>query len=91
MTRQYRLTALRSVSHQRSCGDCYDNAIAESFFATRECELLIRSSFPTYADARAAPFDFIEIFYNRQRRQSALGYLSPEGFARSLQETPVVA
>ena len=48
-----------------SVGDCYDNAMAESFFATLECELLDRSSFKTHAQARNAVFDFIEGFYNR--------------------------
>jgi putative transposase len=84
-----RQAAIRSS--MGSVGDCYDNAMAESFFATLECELLSRSSFPTHAAARAALFDFIEIFYNRQRRRSALGYLSPEGFERRITETPVVA
>jgi transposase InsO family protein len=84
-----RQAAIRSS--MGSVGDCSDNAMAESFFATLECELLSRSSFPTHAAARAALFDFIEIFYNRQRRHSALGYLSPERFERRLQETPVVA
>ena len=61
-------------------GDCYDNAMAESFFATLECELLSRSSFPTHAEASTALFDFIEIFSNRQRRHSALGYSLPRRF-----------
>ena len=78
-------------SSMGSVGDCYDNAMAESFFATLECELLSRSAFPTHAEARRALFDFIEVFYNRQRRHSALGYLSPEGFERRITETPVVA
>ncbi len=78
-------------SSMGSVGDCYDNAMAESFFATLECELLSRSSFPTHTQARTALFDFIEVFYNRQRRHSALGYLSPETFERRFQETSVVA
>jgi putative transposase len=84
-----RLAGIRSS--MGSVGDCYDNAMAESFFATLECELLSRSSFPTPGDARAALFDFIEVFYNRLRRHSALGYLSPEGFERRFLTTPVVA
>jgi putative transposase len=88
---QERCRAARIRSSMGSVGDCYDNAMAESFFATLECELLSRSSFSTHADARAALFDFIEVFYNRQRRHSALGYLSPESFERSLLPTPVVA
>jgi len=65
-----------------SIGDCFDNALCESFFATLECELLDRSSFPTRNDARLAVFDFIEGFYNSHRRHSALGYLSPAEFER---------
>jgi putative transposase len=60
-----------------SVGDCYDNAITESFFATLECELLEESTFRTHAEARMAIFDFVEGFYNRRRRHSSLGYLSP--------------
>lgn len=63
-----------------SVGDCYDNAMAESFFATLECELLHRVRFPTQAEARSTIFDFIEEFYNPSRRHSALGYLSPNNF-----------
>jgi putative transposase len=63
-----------------SVGDCYDNAMAESFFATLECELLDRVRFGTQAAARIAIFDFIEGFYNPNRRHSSLGYLSPNGF-----------
>ena len=65
-----------------SVGDCYDNAMAESFFATLECELLDRNSFKTHAQARNAVFDFIEGFYNPQRRHSSLGYVSPAAFER---------
>ncbi len=72
-------------------GDGDDNAMAESFFATVECELLSHSSFPTPAEARAALFEFIEIFSNRQRRHSALGSLSPDAFERRFLETLVVA
>ena len=65
-----------------SVGDCYDNAMAESFFATLECELLDRTRFATQAEARIAIFDFIEGFYNPSRRHSSLGYLSPIEFER---------
>ena len=65
-----------------SVGDCFDNAMAESFFATLECELLDRSRFKTHSDARNAIFDFIEGFYNPQRRHSSLGYVSPMAFER---------
>jgi putative transposase len=75
-----------------SVGDCYDNAMAESFFATLECELLARRAFSTHAEVRSALFEYIEVFYNRQRRHSALGYLSPERFERRwIAQTLVVA
>jgi putative transposase len=75
-----------------SVGDCYDNAMAESFFATLECELLARHPFRTQDAARTALFEYIEVFYNRQRRHSALGYLSPDAFERRWAiQTPVVA
>jgi putative transposase len=60
-----------------SVGDAYDNAMCESFFATLECELLDRHRFRSQAEARMAIFAFIEGFYNRRRRHSAIGYLSP--------------
>ena len=63
-----------------SVGDCYDNAMAESFFATLECELLERHSFRTPIEARLAVFDFIEGFYNSRRRHSAIGNVSPSRF-----------
>ncbi len=65
-----------------SVGDCFDNAMCESFFATLECELLDRRSFRTQAEARLAVFDFIEGWYNPSRRHSGLGYLSPLEFER---------
>ena len=66
-----------------SVGDCYDNAMCESFFASLECELLDRSSFRTHADARLAIFDYIESFYTRHRRHSAIGQVSPVAFEKS--------
>jgi putative transposase len=63
-----------------SVGDAYDNAMAESFFANLECELLNRRSFKTKIEARLAVFTWIEGWYNPRRRHSALGYLSPNNF-----------
>ena len=63
-----------------SVGDCFDNAMCESFFATLECELLDRRKFKTQAEARHAAFEFVESWYNPRRRHSALGYLSPVEF-----------
>ena len=65
-----------------SVGDGDDNAMAESVFATLECALLARQSFRTHREARTALFDYLEVFSNRQRRPSALGYLSPDALAR---------
>ena len=66
-----------------SRGDCYDNAVAESFFATLKKELINRSSWPTKQELGAAVFEFIEVFYNRQRRHSTLAMLSPLEFEAS--------
>lgn len=63
-----------------SVGDCYDNALCESFFATLECELLDRYSFRAPAEAETAVFRFIEGWYNPHRRHSALGQRSPVNF-----------
>jgi putative transposase len=63
-----------------SVGDCYDNAMAESFFATLECELIDRTTFHTRKEAQLEVFDFIEAFYNRKRRHSSIDYLSPVNF-----------
>ena len=65
-----------------SVGDAYDNAMCESFFATLECELLDQQRFASQAEARIAVFDFIEGWYNTQRRHSALDYLSPIDYER---------
>ena len=65
-----------------STGDCYDNAVAESFFATLKKELVNRHSWPTREELRAAVFDYIEIFYNATRRHSTLGMLSPAEYEK---------
>lgn len=61
-------------------GDCYDNAVAESFFATLEWDLIDGADWHTRTQARAAIFEYIEVWYNRQRRHSALGYVSPVAY-----------
>ena len=73
------------VASMGSVGDCYNNAITGSFFATLECELLHRQRFRTQTEARVAVFDYLEGFYNPRRRHSALGQLSPAEFERSHQ------
>lgn len=67
-------------------GDCFDNAITESFFATLECELFHQLAFRTHGQARTAIFEYLEAFYNAHRRHSALGYLSPAAFERQFTE-----
>jgi putative transposase len=64
----------------------YDNAVCEAFFKTLKAELVDRRSWPTKAEARTAVFEFIECFYNRQRRHSTLGYLSPHEYERINEE-----
>jgi putative transposase len=58
-------------------GDCYDNALMESFFGTFKEECVERQIYQTRAEARTSVFEYIEIFYNRQRKHSSLGYVSP--------------
>ena len=75
-----RLRVAGLVASMGTVGDALDNAVAESFFATLECELLDRSPWPTRAGLRTAIFDFIEVFYNRQRRHSTLDYHPPAAY-----------
>jgi hypothetical protein len=65
-----------------SVGDCYDNAVCETFHATLKKEKVYRQSWPTRAAARTAIFQYIEGWYNPRRRHSTLGYLSPIEFER---------
>ena len=69
-----------------SVGDAYDNAMAESFFATLECELIDRRVWKTQTEARLAVFTWIEGWYNPRRLHSALGYMSPVNFERKHNE-----
>ena len=71
-----------------SVGDCYDNALCESFFATLECELIERRSFRTQAEARMAVFEFIEGWYNPHRRHSAIDYYSPVNYEKRFKSLP---
>lgn len=72
-------------------GDCYDNAVAESFFASLEWELIQDSDWHTHEEARRAVFDYVEVWYNRQRLHSSLGYRSPVEYEQQLALTPRVA
>ena len=63
-------------------GNCFDNAVAESFFSTLKTELVYNRNFKTKSEAKSAIFEYIEIFYNRERRHSKLNYCSPAKFDR---------
>ena len=65
-------------------GNCYDNAAMESFWSSLKRELVHRCQFATHAEARAAIFEWLEVFYNRERLHSALGYKSPVDFETNL-------
>jgi len=67
-------------------GQCWDNAVAESFFATLKEELIYRGIWPTRAAAKRAIFEYVEVFYNRQRMHSTLGYLTPAAYEARLWE-----
>jgi putative transposase len=77
-----RYRAAGVVPSMGTAGDCYDNSMAESFFATLETELLDRNTFRNRTQARIAVFDFIEGFYNPTRRHSSLGQISPLEYER---------
>jgi putative transposase len=78
------------LSHQRACasmsgkGNCYDNAAMESFFHTLKTELIYQRRYHTHQQARVEVFEYIEVFYNRQRQHSSLGYKSPVEFEAEL-------
>ncbi len=81
---QETLTAQAITVSMSRAGDCYDNALAESFFATLKRELVDTRPWPTRRAARQAIFEWIEVFYNRQRAHSALNYRSPVAFESAL-------
>ena len=72
-------------------GNCWDNAVAESFFSTLKIELAYTADWATRADARASVFEYLEVFYNGQRRHSSLGYLSPVAFEQRYEEKALAA
>jgi putative transposase len=81
---QHLLQSHRMQSSMSGKGDCWDNACAESFWATLKTELVHHEQYATRARARQSIFEYIEIFYNRNRLHSSLGYLSPEAFEARL-------
>ena len=74
-----------------SVGDCYDNAVCETFHASLKKEKIYRQSWPTRAAARTATFEYIEGWYNPRRRHSTLGYVSPIEFERHHAELALLA
>ena len=72
-------------------GDCWDNAVVESFFGTLKSELIHRYPWPTRRAAKAAIIEYIEVFYNRHRRHSYLGYLSPADFEEAAEKAALAA
>ena len=70
-----------------SIGDCYDNAVIESFWSRMQVELLDRKRWRTRVELGNAIFEYLEIFHNRQRRHSALGMLTPVEFEAVYQPT----
>lgn len=88
---QYASDAYRALLAEHRCvasmshkGDCWDNAVAESFFATLELELILTHDWPTRDAARRAIFRYIETWYNRERRHSTLAYVSPAQYEETL-------
>ena len=82
LLREYGMTPSMSRS-----GNCYDNAYVESFFGTLKTELVHGERYRTRLEARLSIFEYVEVFYNRQRTHSALGYRSPEHYEKLLHET----
>jgi transposase InsO family protein len=72
-------------------GDCWDNAVVESFFGTLKTELIYRRPWPTIATARAAIAEYIEVFYNRKRKHSYLGYVSPADYEKRVEREAALA
>jgi transposase InsO family protein len=82
LLRKYRITPSMGRS-----GNCYDNAYAESFFGTLKTELIHGERYRSKQEARLSIFEYVEVFYNRQRSHSALGYRSPEQYEKLWIET----
>jgi transposase InsO family protein len=82
LLREYRI-----IPSMGRSGNCYDNAYVESFFGTLKTELVHGERYRSRLEARLSIFEYVEVFYNRQRRHSALGYRSPEQYEKFLNET----
>lgn len=82
------LPVLQSMSRK---GNCWDNAVAESFFKTMKTEMVYHTNFTTRVQAKLAVFEYIEIWYNRERRHSTLGYLTPSEYEKLLIDEELAA
>ena len=81
------LSRLGMVCSMSGVGQCWDNAPVESTFASLKRELIHTEDYASHAEARASIFEYIEVFYNRVRRHSSLGYVSPDEFERTQNPT----
>lgn len=77
------LKNFKAIQSMSGKGNCYDNAVAESFFHTLKTELVYHQTYHTRSEAKTSLFEYIEIFYNRFRKHSSLGYKSPEQYEQS--------
>lgn len=77
------LSEYQLIQSMSSMGNCYDNAVAERFLATLKTELVYFEHYQSKEQARQSIFEYIEVFYNRQRLHSTLGYLTPVNYAES--------
>lgn len=82
------MPVLQSMSRK---GNCWDNAVAESFFKTMKTEMVYQVKFETRRQAKLAIFEYIEVWYNRERRHSTLGYLTPCEFEKLLKSSAIAA
>lgn len=77
-----KLSAYKMIQSMSGKGNCYDNAVVESFFHTLKTELVYFEKYMTREQAKLSIFEYIEVFYNRQRLHSALGYQTPAEFGQ---------
>lgn len=79
------------VSSMSRRGNCYDNAPTESYFATLKRELVSRRNYASHAEAKQDIFEYIEVWYNRQRKHSSIGYMSPVEYEQQWKESTATA
>jgi transposase InsO family protein len=79
------------VQSMSRAGNCWDNAVSESFFSTLKLELIYTREWESHAELEAAVFEYIEVFYNRQRLHSTIDYCTPFEYDCSFAKTPIAA